>query len=326
MNNNIKKILVVIPVEEEHKAEIINAAQGAEVIFEQCDGNVTDEELGDMDIIIGNISEERLKYAKKLKWIQLNSAGVEPYIKEGVLPKGALLTNSTGAYGLAISEHMIGMLLSLFKKLNLYRDNQNQGLWKDEGNVKSIYGSTILVVGLGDIGGEFAKRVKALGAYTIGVRRVNAEKPDYLDEIHLTEDIDKLLPRVDVVALSLPGTKATYKMFSKEKFELMKDGAVLLNVGRGTTVDTDDLCSALESGKLSGCGLDVTDPEPLPSDHRLWKMKNAVITPHISGDFHLRQTHDRIVRIASDNLKRYINGEELNGVVDFTTGYMKSSK
>ena len=179
------------------------------------------------------------------------------------------------------------------------------------------------VLGLGDIGGEFAKRAKALGARVIGVRRTGTDKPDFVDELIHTDKLDEYLPQADCVAITLPGTTATKGMFDAERMAKMKDGAILLNVGRGMIVDTDALCAALENGKLAGAGVDVTDPEPLPADHPLWKMENAVITPHISGGYHLQETHDRIVRIMAENLKRFLAGEPLRNVVDFSTGYRK---
>lgn len=318
-------ILIVMPMGDEHKLEIMKAATGGNFIFAK-ESEVSDATLGDMDIIIGNLPVERLKVAKNLKWLQLNSAGADLYVKEGKLPNNAILTNATGAYGLAISEHMIGMLLELIKKLNLYRDNQMKGLWKDEGEVKSIYGSTVLIVGLGDIGGEFARKIKALGGYTIGIRRSNDIKPEYLDEIYLMDKLEEVLSRADVVALSLPSTKDTFKLFSKEKLCKMKKGSVLLNVGRGNVLDTEALCDVVEDGYLSGVALDVTDPEPLPVDHRLWKYKNVIITPHISGDYHLKETHNRIVHIAAKNLKSFVAGKELENVVDFKTGYRTLKK
>lgn len=318
-----KNILVVMPVNEKHKGQILEAAIGENVIFASSK-DISDATLADMDIIIGNIETSRLKDARSLKWLQLNSAGSDTYARKGIMQEGALLTNATGAYGLAISEHMIGMLLELIKKLNLYRDNQKKSLWKDEGQIKSIYGSTILIVGLGDIGGEFAKKVKALGAYTIGIRRKNSVKPDYLDELYLADELDKVLPRADIVALSLPATKDTSKLFSRERFAIMKEGAVLLNVGRGSAVDSDALYDAITAGHLYGAAIDVTDPEPLPADHKLWKLDNMVITPHISGDFHLQETHDRIVRIACENLRAYLKGGKLKNQVDFNTGYRKT--
>ncbi len=124
-----------------------------------------------------------------------------------------------------------------------------------------------------------------------------------------------------MVALSLPETKETYKLFSKEKISKMKKDSVLINIGRGTAIDTEALCDALESGKLLGAALDVTDPEPLPKDHRIWGIKNAIITPHVSGNYNLKETHHRIVKIAVNNLERFIKGEELRNVVNLSTGY-----
>ena len=239
------------------------------------------------------------------------------------LPEETVLTNATGAYGLAISEYMVAVWLELLKKLHLYRDVQRTGKWCDLGQVRSAWNSTVLVLGLGDIGGEFAKRAKALGARVIGVRRTGTDKPDFVDELIHTDKLDEYLPQADCVAITLPGTTATKGMFDAERMAKMKDGAILLNVGRGMIVDTDALCAALENGKLAGAGVDVTDPEPLPTDHPLWKMENAVITPHISGGYHLQETHDRIVRIMAENLKRFLAGEPLRNVIDFSTGYRK---
>ena len=260
-----------------------------------------------------------------LEWLQTNSAGVEAYIQPGVLAGDTLLTNATGAYGLAIAEHMLGMLLELFKKLELYRDAQKSGAWQSQGAVKAVYGSPVLVLGMGDIGGEFAARCKALGAKVIGVRRSPRPCPEYADEVHLLEDLDSLLPQADVVAVTLPGTDATRGLMSRERLAKMKEGAVLLNVGRGFIVDTEALCDALERGHLSGAGVDVTDPEPLPPTHRLWNIPTAVVTPHISGFYHLRETHERIVGIFLENLRHFQAGEPLRNLVDFATGYRKLS-
>ena len=218
---------------------------------------------------------------------------------------------------------MLGMLLELFKKLHLYRDAQHLHQWKSLGRVRSIEGSTVLVLGMGDIGGEFARKVKALGATVIGVRRTDTRKPDYVDELYLTEELDRLLPRADVVAVALPGNGETAGMLNRKRIESIKEGAVLLNVGRGVIVDTEALCDALESGHLGGAGLDVTDPEPLPENHRLWNFHNAVITPHISGFYHLPETLERIVRISAENLEAYRSGKPLRNQVDFSTGYRK---
>ena len=315
-------VTVLIPVEERHKKILENAAPEYRFCYRTPE-TVTQEELDQSDILIGNPPASLLHGSPRLKWLQCNSAGTEPFLQPGVLHPDTLLTNATGAYGLAISEHMLGMLLELFKKLHLYRDAQHLHQWKSLGRVRSIEGSTVLVLGMGDIGGEFARKVKALGATVIGVRRTDTRKPDYVDELYLTEELDRLLPRADVVAVALPGNGETAGMLNRKRIESIKEGAVLLNVGRGVIVDTEALCDALESGHLGGAGLDVTDPEPLPENHRLWNFPNAVITPHISGFYHLPETLERIVRISAENLEAYRSGKPLRNQVDFSTGYRK---
>ena len=334
---NEKRALVTIPTGERHRNLLQQAAPGWEFRFRGTDTlvcapqealpgqPVTQEDVDWAQVILGNVPAAMLHGSPALEWLQTNSAGVEAYIQPGVLAGDTLLTNATGAYGLAIAEHMLGMLLDLFKKLELYRDAQKSGAWQSQGAVKAVYGSTVLVLGMGDIGGEFAARCKALGAKVIGVRRSPRPCPEYADEVHLLEDLDSLLPQADVVAITLPGTDATRGLMSRERLAKMKEGAVLLNVGRGFIVDTEALCDALERGHLSGAGVDVTDPEPLPPTHRLWNIPTAVVTPHISGFYHLRETHERIVGIFLENLRHFQAGEPLRNLVDFATGYRKLS-
>ena len=334
---NEKRALVTIPTGERHRNLLQQAAPGWEFRFRGTDTlvcapqealpgqPVTQEDVDWAQVILGNVPAAMLHGSPALEWLQTNSAGVEPYIQPGVLAGDTLLTNATGAYGLAIAEHMLGMLLELFKKLELYRDAQKSGAWQSQGAVKAVYGSTVLVLGMGDIGGEFAARCKALGAKVIGVRRSPRPCPEYADEVHLLEDLDSLLPQADVAAITLPGTDATRGLMSRERLAKMKEGAVLLNVGRGFIVDTEALCDALERGHLSGAGVDVTDPEPLPPTHRLWNIPTAVVTPHISGFYHLRETHERIVGIFLENLRHFQAGEPLRNLVDFATGYRKLS-
>lgn len=319
------RILVVIPLNDKEKEKLQSKMPEAEYIFISTK-EITDELVKSADIIIGNVPPKYIKGSKKLKWLQLNSAGTDGYCEADVIPEGAYLTNATGAYGLAISEHMLGLVLEIKKKLNLYYRNQMEHIWKDEGNVTSIEGSTTLVVGLGDIGGDFARKMKALGSYTIGIKRTKGEKPEYIDELYTMEDLDALLPKADIVALSLPGTKDTYHLFNRDKFNLMKKDAIIINVGRGNCICTDDLCDALENGIISGAGLDVTEPEPLPSEHRLWDVPGVIITPHISGFFHLPETLRRIVNISIENLEHFKKQEPLKNIVDFKTGYRVQNK
>jgi phosphoglycerate dehydrogenase-like enzyme len=309
-------VLVLIPAEEKHRLMLENAAPEVQFCYSNA-SSVTNEQMEQADIIIGNLPVSMLSQARKLKWLQLNSAGYDDYTKAGVLSKDTLLTNATGAYGLAISEHMLAVLLMCYKKLDRYWENQKQSLWKDEGSVRSIDGAVVLSVGLGNIGGDFARKMKALGAYTIGIKRHLGEKPQWLDELYSMDQLGSMISRADIVALSLPASAETYHLFSHSAFDQMKQGAVLLNVGRGSVIDEEALCDALDSGKLSGACLDVAETEPLPSSHRLWHTKNVYITPHISGGYHLPQTLDRIVEIAADNLGRFLRNEPLRNQISF---------
>ena len=316
------KILVNIPVTEEHKRMLEEAAAGIPIEYTKPK-LVNEKVTKDATVIIGNVSHKYVQAAENLKWVQLNSAGNYGFTKPGVLKPGAKLTNATGAYGLAISEHMLGALLMLIKNLNKYYDNQKQHLWHNEGRVSSIYGAKTLVVGLGDIGGEFAKKMNALGSKVTGIRRHATAVPEYLEAQYQLDKLDELLPEMDIVALTLPAYGATDGLFTKERMMKMKPGAILINVGRGTLVDNVALAELLNEGILGGALIDVTDPEPLPEDHPLWDAKNALITPHVSGGFQLPETLTRIVRIACENLVRFREGRELRNLVDFETGYKR---
>jgi len=313
---HVKHICVIIDFEDDYKIRLEQVAHGCEIVYKP-----SEEDLLRANIILGNPPVRLLDKMSNLEWIQSSSAGTEAITN--AVPEGVILTNMTGAFGLAISEHMVAAVTMLCKKLHLYRDNQLNCNWFDKGNVKQIEGSTVLVVGLGNIGGNFAKRMKGLGCYIIGVRRTGTDKPEYVDELYTVEHLDDLLLRADIIGLAMPGTSDTAGLFSRERINKIKDGAVIVNVGRGSAIDTEALCDALESGKLWGAALDVTDPEPLPANHRLWKIENALITPHISGFYHLRKTYENSIDICIENVRRYLNGEPLMNVVDFETGYRR---
>ena len=310
-------ILVAMPTYEEHEIRLKKACPEAAFTF--LHGNRPErEQLENAEIIIGNIPSGDLQYCRNLKFLQLSMAGSDTFA--GKVPENVLLANSSGAYGLAISEHMLGMLLMLTKKLYLYRDNQNEAVWHDEGNVTSIFGSRVLTVGLGDIGGEFAKRCKSLGAYNIGIRRTMRSCPEFMDEMHTLDELDSLLPSADVVALALPNSEASRHLMNEARLRSMKRGAILLNVGRGSAVDTDALVKVLNEGLIMA-GIDVTDPEPLPKEHPLWHCPGIIITPHISGYYHLRHTQDTIIEIAACNIENHMNGRPIRNLVDRITGY-----
>lgn len=313
-------ILVTIPFTEEQKRLIENASNGNDISFLTPE-QLTEELIEHAEIIIGNLSPSLIKKASNLKWLQLNSAGADAYCVPGILNEEAILTNASGAYDISVSEAMVAGTFGLFKKLYTYYDNQKEHVWKDEGMVQSAYGACVVVLGLGNIGLSYARKMKAMGSYVIGIKRHVSVIPDGVDEVYCVEQLDECLKRADIVVSVLPGTPETEHMMSKEQFRIMKNTAYFINVGRGNFVDQDALYEALENGEIAGAMLDVTEPEPLPPEHKLWEAKNLYIMPHVAGGFHIPVTLDTIAGICADNLKRYLNGEKLKNIVDRTKGY-----
>ena len=315
----------VSPAYTQPQANPVYGDPAHEFTFAQTE-TVTLTQVLEADIIMGNVPVELICQNHHLEWFQSNFAGPDTYLVPGVLPEQCLVTNATGAYGLAISEWMLGLWLGLQKDLFLYRDRQTQHKWDAiTRQVRPVAGSRVLCVGMGDIGSNFAMRAHALGAEVVGVRRSvrpGAPCPDYCLRVVPQSELDAELPQADLVALSLPGTPETLHMFDAARLARCKQGAILLNVGRGSTVDCLALADAVHSGHLFGAALDVTDPEPLPSDHPLWSEPNVIITPHISGRFSLAKILDNIVEIFIHNLKLYAAGQPVDNQVSRTTHYV----
>ena len=317
---SINNILVVMPAYKEHEQQLQAAAPEAKINKVKPE-NLSAELVEEADVIVGGLPPAFLPHMKKARLLQLNFAGVAPpYLALQNSHPDTVLCCATGAYGPAISEHMVGMLLSLMKQLHLYRDDQHKAAWIDRGAVRSIRGAKVLVVGLGDIGLHFARLCAAFGADVIGIKRRAGEPPEGVSWVAAMTELDTLLPWADVVALSLPGTPETFHLMDERRLALMKAGGFLLNVGRGSAIDQEALLTALRSGHLAGAGLDVTDPEPLPREHPLWQEPNLLLTPHISGLYHLRLTLDLIIGIACRNIKALPDGPFISRV-DYQAGY-----
>ena len=319
-------VLVVMPFEDRHKEYI-------EAISPECHftytsiPNVTQEQVMEADIIFGNVPGKMLAESDRLQWIQLNSAGADAYCKPGILKENTWLTCATGAYGISVSEWMVAASFMLCRKMDLYMRHQVDHEWIDEGRVSSVWNSTTLILGLGDIGGEYAKRMKALGSYCIGVRRKPSDEiPEYLDELHTVDELDELIPRADFIALILPGTPETNNILDERRLRMMKPGAFVLNAGRGNSVDCNALMDGLKSGRIGGAALDVIPgAEPLPADSPLWDAPRCIVCPHIAGKFNLPETFERIVKICGSNLELFLQGkaEQMQNIVDPGTGYRK---
>jgi phosphoglycerate dehydrogenase-like enzyme len=233
-----------------------------------------------------------------------------------------IVTNSSGASAPAIAEHVIAMTLSHARQLHGFRDAQLQATWDRSGGFYAdpwqVNGKTMLVLGLGAIGTQIAQKANALGMRVLAVRNSRREGPDFVEYVGLSHEMIELAAQADVVANALPLTDDTRGVIDAEFFAAMKPTAIIVNIGRGATINTDDLVAAIRSGQIAGAGLDVTDPEPLPNDHPLWGMREVIITPHVAGSGMPQETR---IRLLVDNIRRYQAGEPLLNPVDIDAGY-----
>ncbi|MGI6204338.1 MAG: D-2-hydroxyacid dehydrogenase [Anaerovoracaceae bacterium] len=320
-----KKVLIAMPLHKDRKERFIEEFPECEFEFIYRK-DLKPEDLRGKEVIMGFPKPEWLGEADKMKWLQIYMAGNDAYTKayaEDPAPfEGWTLTNASGCYSLAISEYMVGMSLAYRLNLFAYDRDMRKKQWTDNGSVYSAEGAVVLSVGTGSIGGAYCKRMKALGSYVIGVRRSHhKEVPDFCDEMHTVDELDELLPRADIVALSMPATGESSGMLNMRRFKLMKDSAIVINVGRGGAIVQSDLVEALNNDIIGGACLDVFEKEPIPEDDPIWDAKNAVLTPHVSGGWHLYQTIEYISDLSMRNLRHYLNGEPLENVVDLKKGY-----
>lgn len=280
----------------------------------------TPEQIEKAQIIVGFPKAKDLPTAKNLKWLQTPSAGVGQYIDKSLyVQQDILLTNAVGTYGRQIADHVIGMIIGFNHYLYTYHDQMKTQTWERYFPTSDIWESTLLTIGFGDIGKNLALRAKAMGMHVLAVKRTLTEKPDFVDDLYTTEDLDSLLSRADYVVVCAASTPETEGILNRNRIELMKHGAYLINVARGTLIDQDALIDALENGHLAGAGLDVTEPEPLPKESKLWRLPNVLITPHASG-LSLSDPH-QVFEIFFENASLYLKGQKLKNLVNFNRKY-----
>lgn len=287
------------------------------------DGHVPAELAGQYEVLYGMPDRAALRTFTSLKWFCGNFAGVDAYLDDALYPSpDVILTNSSGAYGVAIAEHLIMVTLMLLRHASAYVLEAAAHRWGPVLPMRSIMGSTITVVGTGDIGTEFARRAKAMGAAAVrGVRRTKKAADPAFDEIHTNDELDALLPDTDILALALPATGETKGLLSAARLALLPKTAYVVNVGRGSAIDQAALLDALNHDRLAGAALDVFEQEPIPAGDPAWTAKNLLITPHISGQMSLGYTRDRNVQLFCEDLERYGRGEKPLRLVDRRIGY-----
>ena len=318
------KILVINNMlEQKHLDQIKSAAGevGAQVFFYKSETEIPSENF-DADIIYG-FAPSIVKSSKTLKWLCVPWAGVDSIMEPGYFAnEDCLLTNSAGAYGVSIAEHMIAVSLVMMRQLDQFLLETKNGQWLSPRPQKSLKDCRITVLGTGDIGTTFAIRARAFEpAAIVGVCRSGKSSSNVYDKVLPVTELDSILPQTDLLAMSLPATPETKGILSRERLALLPQGSYIVNVGRGSAIDEDALADNLESGHLAGAALDVFQSEPLPADHRLWKTKNLLITPHVAGNMTLPYTKDKNVQMFIEDLKNFSRGKSLHYLVDRKLGY-----
>lgn len=287
----------------------------------------TDEEaireLADADAAFGWVSPEALKRAAKLKWLQNPDAGpFEGYFYQELIDHPVVICNPRGIYFDHISHHVMMYILALSRGLPYYFDAQREGRWdKDARKSKYVFlpESTVLISGVGGIGHETARLCHEFGMRVIGIDpRPEHEVP--FVEMHGTDELDRFLPETDFVVATTPHTPETEGMWNAERFGLMKPTSYFISIGRGKTTVLEDLTTAIETGEIAGCGLDVFETEPLPADHRLWHLPNVILTPHIAVK-DAENLPERRYQVILENARRFLKDEPLTNVVDKKNWY-----
>jgi D-2-hydroxyacid dehydrogenase (NADP+) len=305
---------------DEGLAERIHQFAPAARILSREDLDHDPDAIAEVEVVYGGLKAEFFPRAGRLRWLQSTGAGAGWAQRPEVRDHPVVVTNAH-IHADQIAEHLFGLLLMLNHRLHetylLQRDQQ----WQAPPTARTITtlpGRRLCVLGLGVIGRRCAMLGAAHGMEVVGLRR-HPRPDEHCRAVYGVDRLEEALTGAEVVMNLLPGASATAKLIGRGQLELLADGAVFLNAGRGSTVDTDALVEALRSGKLAGAGLDVVDPEPLPPGHPLWTTPNVLITPHYAGL--VADYHARAERVFLANLRRYLAGRPLQGVVDKEAGY-----
>jgi phosphoglycerate dehydrogenase-like enzyme len=253
-----------------------------------------------------------------LRWYHTVSAGVENMPLAELAERGIVLTNNSGSYDIQIAEHLMMFVFAASRQLHRYRDQQRSRVWKDLSH-EELRDATIVVYGMGSIGGEVARLASAVGMRVIGVRRKATSREPGIARVVAAEQLAEVAGEADYLAITAPLTAATRGAISREVISRMKPTAWIVNIARGAIVDEVAMVEALRDKRIAGAGLDVFATEPLPPDHPLWTMENVMITPHSSGDS--PRANERTLVLFAENLRRYKVGEPLLNRVDYKAGY-----
>ena len=315
-----KHLMIVPSIDPSQRARILDAAGPGAIFVETKDPKRQAEEIVDADALFGRVSNDVFLKARQLRYYQSIGAGVDAILTPDLVRSDVILGSEKGAVGIHLAEHAFALLLALTRGLHTalrdpdYGDRESIRLAQRE-----LYDLTMGVVGLGGTGREVATRALAFGMRVLAVDVEDVPTVPGIAALWKAERMHDLLGESDVVVICLPLTKATHHLFSRDLFRQMKRTAILINVTRGAIIYGEDLVKALDEGLIWGAGLDVTDPEPLPLDHPLWRHPRVIVTPHTAGGSPRRC--ERVVSTFVENLKRMQTGEPLLALIDKRKGY-----
>lgn len=281
----------------------------------------TAEDVAWAEIISGHPNPLWLKQAKNLRWLHVHSAGVNGYERREVYARpDVLVTRAAGVHAVAMAEHAIAMALSLSRRLPELYVRQQAHNWKRLDAQYELSGSTALLLGTGQLAQGLIPLLRGFGCRILGVRRDPGKPvPSGIHEMYAVSELHKVLTRADYLFNTLPYTEATRHLLDEAAFRAAAPRLILINMGRGGTVDHAALYRALTEGRIAAAGLDVTEPEPLPADSPLWDLPNVILTPHCSS--RSENTDRRMADLFERQLRHYLHGEPMEGVVDFEAGY-----
>ncbi len=307
--------MVICPRTSDEWLQAIQAVSSELTVINAADEETARREIADADCFFGVIVKDLLQAASKLRWIQTPMIGLERYMFRELVEHPVTMTNMRGTFSDVIADHVLGFILSFAHGFHVFRDAQGRREWRKGYEFLYLPDLTLGVIGLGGIGREVARRGKCLGMRVIAVDPRAKDAPEFVNELRGTEELNWLLSESNFVAVCAPHTPQTEKMIRRAQLQRMKRTAYLINIGRGIIVDLQDLTDALQAGEIAGAGLDVFEIEPLPADHPLWTMPNVIITPHVAGSVP-RVVRQRQLGVLLDNMKRFLNNEPLNNLVE----------
>ncbi|MCP2520459.1 D-2-hydroxyacid dehydrogenase [SCandidatus Aminicenantes bacterium Aminicenantia_JdfR_composite] len=276
-------------------------------------------------LVTGRIKPQDFKKAKNLKWIHSPFSGVGNFLFTEFVESNVLLTNSRGVNAIPVVEHILGLMFSFSRYLYLSWKYQKEKIWAQEiiwsqsPLPRELAGSTLGIIGLGEIGRRLAERAKKLEMRVLGIKKNINEKVPFVDIVLPLSQLDFLLNNSDYVVLVLPRTRETEGLMDYKRFKKMKKNSIFINVSRGKLVKEKDLIRALKEGLILAAGLDVFEEEPLPQNSELFKLPNVIITPHIAGVS--PNFWDNVYKLLSENIERFLKGLPLINLVNKKEGY-----